>query len=115
MYNEMYNENLLTDVREGNSWLFGYYNAGITSTNKNGRAGYIECWLNKEDFDHIFCNPTLEEMGFHITSHMTVYTGIKFSTPSMRRSSSTKIEWAYHTLTTKQSGYGICSNIPGEF
>ena len=47
MYNQMYNEELLTDTRK-NSWLIGHCNAGTTSTNKKGRFGSIEYWLNME-------------------------------------------------------------------
>ena len=56
-YNHMYNEELLTDIREGNSWLFGDCNAGTTSTNKKGHFGFIECWINKERIDNIFSIP----------------------------------------------------------
>ena len=33
-YNQMYNEDLLTDVREGKIWMFVHFNAGTTSTKK---------------------------------------------------------------------------------
>ena len=56
----MYNEELLTDKREVNRWLFRHFNTGNTYTNKKGRIGSIECWINKEFIANIFSTPKLE-------------------------------------------------------
>ena len=63
----MYNEELITDVREGNIWIFGHCNDVKTFTNNKGRFGSIECCLNKEGIANIFRIPKLEEMGSRIT------------------------------------------------
>ena len=46
-YNHMYNEELLIDVREGNTCIFRNCNAGNTSNNRRVSFGSIECWLKK--------------------------------------------------------------------
>ena len=62
----MYNEYILADMRGGNIYLFGHCNTGIASTNKKGRFGSIENWINQERILNIFNTPKLEEIGFHI-------------------------------------------------
>ena len=42
-YSHIYNEELITDAREVNSWLFRHCNIGTTSTNKNRSFGSIDC------------------------------------------------------------------------
>ena len=63
----MYNEELITDVREGNIWIFGQCNDVKTFTNNKGRFGSIECCLNKEGIANIFRTPKFKDMGFPIT------------------------------------------------
>ena len=46
-YNHMYNEELLTDLREGNRWPFGHFNAGTTCTNRKG-CFWFYCVLDQK-------------------------------------------------------------------
>ena len=66
-HDRMYNEELLTYVREGNRWLFGHCNEGTTSTNNKGIYFFIACWINKERISNIVSILKIEDMGFRIT------------------------------------------------
>ena len=99
MYNHMYNEELLIDAREGGSWLFGYCNAGNTSTKNKVNFGFIECWLNKDGISNIFSIPILEEMMFCITYYSWDVNYIFHAKDG--GSNSKRMKWVYHTLTPK--------------
>ena len=66
-YDQMYNEEIITDMTERNSCIFVHCNPGTTSTNKEVHFGSIKCCLNKERISNIYSIPNLEEMGFLIT------------------------------------------------
>ena len=66
IYNHMCNEELHKYAREGKIWLFGNYNAGTASINKNVNFSSIECWINKEVIYNISSTQNPKEVGFYI-------------------------------------------------
>ena len=107
----MYNEEIISDVREGNICLFGHCNAGKTYTSNNVRFGSIQSWINKEGISSILSIQKLEEMGFRITydsmdRHNIVHTNdgeVQFN----------KYEIGLPDIDTKKTGRGLHTESPG--
>ena len=89
----MYNEELLSDITEGNSWILGHCNVGTISTNKKGIVCSVDLCINKDGIDNFSIIPKLEDIVY--TLPMTARMDTTLDTTRIERSSSTRMIWFY--------------------
>ena len=63
----MFNKELLYDIRQVHTFLYGHYNYGVSKTNLVVNYGYIESCLGRYIIDNIFTMPFLVRPGCRIT------------------------------------------------
>ena len=96
-YNQVINDNLVTNIRETGKVLKGHCNAGTTSTSKQGDLGSLKMWINGTGIANIISIPVLEKNGFRV-------------------SYDTNAEWVIHSPEGKEIIFkrdtGVCDMMP---
>ena len=63
---QIVNPNLLTNVYQVNTCLYGHCNAGTSSTNRKGVYGKIDCWLNQQGIANIISISVFKKLKYDI-------------------------------------------------
>ena len=68
-YHTMFHSRFLTDIKEGDSVMYGRCNAGETSTSKQGKYGRFTIWVNERGIANLLSIPMLEKAGCIVITH----------------------------------------------
>ncbi len=60
-FHQLANANLVQDIKTTKDGLTGHCNAGTTNTNKTGKFGSLDIWVNTEGIANILSLDKLEE------------------------------------------------------